>query len=226
MRLWQIALIASLLAPVSAQAYLEPDEVIFADEFSFPPRPSQARERVEQQNQTSAERRAIVYQQLAEERDAKKAAEQQAQQQSVAMPADNTDDIAEHLAGLLRALQQGNGHNAAPAYDDVEWTPVDASDPLADAEWTPVDDGQSVEELLEQGNLDPATERLLKRLQAKKEEEQWAARFAGSTTEQFHSGAPLIDTGAGTTVSLVLLLAAGFWTIARACRKGIIEVRW
>ncbi len=227
MRIWHIALLASLLAPFSAQAYLGPDQVIFSDEFAFPPRPSAARERVLQQNQASVDRRTTVYQELAAERDAAKAAAQPEEPTEVSSSFD-TNTVANQIAALLATLQNG-GHAAAPSYDQIQWTPVDdPSDPLAGVEWEEVgdtSDGQSMDDLLANGNLDPATERLLKRLQTKKEEEQFAGRYAGMV-EQYHSGAPLADTGAGTTISVLLLLAAGAWTILRACRKGMVEVRW
>lgn len=228
MRFWHLALIASLLAPVSAQAYLDPEQVIFSDEFVFPPSPSQARDRVLQQNQVSIDRRNAVYADLAAQRDAAKAASSQSTQPVATTNGIDTQSVANQIAALLATLQ-GNGHQAAPSADQIQWTPVDQNDPLAGVQWEPVDQqeapSQSIDDLLQNGNLDPATERLLKRLQAKKEEEQFAARFSGMV-EQYHSGAPLADTGAGTYLSVVLIAGAAVWTLRRACRKGIVEVRW
>lgn len=228
MRLWRLALIASLLLPISAQAYADPEQVLFSNEFVFPPTPSQARERVLNQNQASIDRRNAVYDQLAQELEAKKAAEAQANQPVATTSNINTQEVANQIAALLATLQ-GNGHSAAPSYEDIQWAPVDQNDPLAGVDWQAVDDGsadgQSINDLIDNGNLDPATERLLRRLQAKKEEEQFMARYAGMV-EEYHQGAPLADTGAGTTLSVLLLLGAAAWTFHRACRKGIVEVRW
>jgi hypothetical protein len=111
-----IMLIASAMTPM-AHAYLTPDEVIFNDEFLYPPKPSEARERVRLQNARSTAERERIYAELA--------AERQASSSSAATTntadAGEASDILEHLSEIVAALQQQGGVSTfQPADESIE----------------------------------------------------------------------------------------------------------
>lgn len=178
-----IASLVSLAAmPLTAQAYLTPDEVLYEDDFSArfydpPPSPREVDAIAEQQRINSAKRREAELAALNADDDEDETMRAAAPDEETS---EETGGSAGDLDALLDALErlqaiQGNTNATAGADADV----------LRDAE----------------------EERLLRRLRDREEAEARAAWLNSFGGETLHSGAPLSETGPASV--LVTLAAAG-----------------
>lgn len=192
-------LMMSVLTP-AAHAYMTPDQVIFSDEFLYPPKPAEARKRVQAQNDAAAAAREAVYADLAAERDAQKT---QTASNTADASSGSDQDILAHLAAIIEAMQQGDSGTGTPTVADG-----------TDSELAPEERRR---------------ERLLERLDERDADRlHGAAPYSSyyASVEQFHGGAPLADTGMGTYAAIGLGALAVFWTLRRAAKKGHIKIEY
>lgn len=183
-------LASSILSPLTAHAYLSPEEVLNDEDFSatyYSPPPSNraTSEAVKAQQERSAQRRAA--EQAALEKEGEDADEEELHG-AADDEEDTDDDSASDLQALIEALQ-GLQDDEQPAEEDND-----------DADTAAL----TTEELREQ--------RLLERIRQQQLDAARAAQYAWMTGgagngETLHSGAPLTETGPATV--LITLIVAG-----------------
>lgn len=176
--------------PATAGAYVSPENVLFSPDFTLPPSPRAAEERVAAERQATADRRSQLLNQL-----------------HGAAPESDTDGLPAGATGspdfldiqqILKLLSEEQG-------DDVTDKGAAGEEALAPLDGTTATDA-------ERSTRD---DRILERI-ARNREEQRAVLSQGDTIETLHGGAPLSRTGPGLVLLGTSMLAGALWTIARS----------
>lgn len=172
------SLICSLCLPMTAHAYLTPDEVLNEGDFSTrfyepPPSKREVEERVEEQQERSAERR--------EAEQAALQGDDEEEPTHGAAPDESSDsdsDFDEFMEAFQEWQDMQNGDDE-PTHDAAPDEPVDA---------------------------DAVEQRLLNRLRERDEDGRAAAYEAWIMGQQgqTHGGAPLSQTGPATVVAVII----------------------
>lgn len=199
MRTYRLSLLLGtvlLLLPTAAGAYVSPEDILFSPDFSLPPSPRGAEQRVEMQRQQSADRRADMFNQL----------HGAAPDDTEGLPAGATGapDFLD-IQQILELLQQEQGgdvmRNAAGE------APTETTDDLAtgeEGEWTESDTPTG---------LSARDARILDRVERNRE--LGRVLSDGDVIETMHGGAPLSHTGPGLLMAGTALLCGAAWTLAR-----------
>lgn len=199
MRTYRLSLLlgtALLLLPATAGAYVSPEDILFSPDFSLPPSPRGAEQRVELQRQQSADRRADMFNQL----------HGAAPDDTEGLPAGATGapDFLD-IQQILELLQQEQGTDVmrnAAGEDPTETSDKTAAD--GEEEWMEGDVSSG---------LSPREARILDRVERNRE--LGRVLSDGDVIETMHGGAPLSHTGPGLMIAGTALLCGAAWTLAR-----------
>lgn len=179
-------LLASMMLPLSAHAYVSPEEALYDDSYRFfepPPSTRETKERAAAQRETSAERRERELQAAIEE-------SKQAQEPTIAA----TDDEDEPLYGAA---------------------PTDASSPQLEEIFQELQELKELQNSPEARAQRRLLERI-EQSRLEDDLRSAASLHVPGYGEPLRSGAPLADTGPATVIGAVVIGAAGLWTWRRA----------
>lgn len=199
MRTYRLSLLlgtALLLLPTAAGAYVSPEDILFSPDFSLPPSPRGAEQRVEMQRQQSADRRADMFNQL----------HGAAPDSTEGLPAGATGapDFLD-IQQILELLQQEQGSDVMrPAAGENPAETPDGAEADPEGEWT---------EGAAPSGLTAREARILDRVERNRE--LGRVLSADDVIETMHGGAPLSHTGPGLLMAGTALLCGAAWTLAR-----------
>lgn len=183
----------ALTVPLRVDAYTSPEEVLFSEEWLYPPRPDESKARVQAQARRSRVRREREQEEVFARQHPEPPAAPLGRNSVASTEPASINDLLTQL--LLQKLLGDEGDG------DEENTETAGTVHDTATRWS---------------DLSPETRRLVQRAEARSMELR-----AVSEETVLQSRTPLADTGAGTVAALLALVGVAGWTLWRARKLDI-----